>query len=154
VTIERISIVVLALIAVVMGANYVSATSRFLDANRAYDSLGLTLESFGYEDPETPFLVEFGVENPAGTEIEVLSIRLTLRAGLQSVGGGELFIRESLQPGETQVYAVPVRISDLTYMRRLEDDEISWLIRGEIQVRLDADMSPVWIQFSVRVITP
>lgn len=152
-TIERISLVILALIAVVMGANYVSAAGRFLDANRAFDALSLTLESFAYEDAETPFQVEIGVENPAGTDIEILAVHLTLRAGLQTVGGGELHVQDILHPDDVVVYTIPVRITDVNHVRRIEDREISWLIRGEIQVRLDADINPVWIQFSVRTVT-
>jgi hypothetical protein len=65
VTTERIALTLLALIAVVMGANYVSATSRFLDANRAYDSLSLSLESFTFSDAASPVIVEIGIENPS-----------------------------------------------------------------------------------------
>jgi hypothetical protein len=144
----------LALIAIVMGANYVSATSRFLEANRAYDSLGLTLESFEFSDAASPVLVEIGIENPSSNAIEILAMNVTLRAGVQSVGGGDLFINEFLEPGQGKTYLVNARVVDQNFVERLEDEEISWLIRGEVQVRLDADLAPVWIQFSVRAVTP
>lgn len=153
-TIERIALTLLALIAVVMGANYVSATSRFLDANRAYDSLSLTLESFEFTDAVSPVLVEIGIENPSPNAIEIRALNVTLRAGVQSVGGGDLFINEVLEQGQKQTYVVNARVVDKNYVSRLEDGEISWLMRGEVQVRLDADIAPVWIQFSVRAVSP
>ena len=153
-SIERISVVILALIAVVMGANYVSATSRFYDANKAYDALALSLVSFEYSGVTEPVPVEINIENPSSNSIDILALRLTLRAGLQNVGSGEIYIDEQLFSGATQTYLVPARILDQNVMLRLEDDEIRWLIRGEVQVRIDADMEPVWIQFSVRTVSP
>jgi hypothetical protein len=153
VTIERVALTLLALIAVVMGANYVSATSRFLDANRAYDRLELTLESFEFSDAASPVLVEIGIENPSSNAIEILAMNVTLRAGIQSVGGGDLFLNDVLEQGQRETYVVNARVVDQNFVSRLEGSEISWLIRGEVQVRLDADIAPVWIQFSVRAVT-
>lgn len=152
-SIERISVVILALIAVVMGANYVSATSRFYDANKAYDALALDLVSFTYSGASDPVPVEISIENPSTNSIDILALRLTLRAGLQNVGGGEIYLGEQLASGASQTYLVPARILDQNIMRRLEEDEIRWLIRGEVQVRIDEDMEPVWIQFSVRTVS-
>jgi len=153
VTIERVALTLLALIAVVMGANYVSATSRFLDANRAYDRLELTLESFEFSDAASPVLVEIGIGNPSSNRIEILAMNVTLRAGVQSVGGGDLFLNDVLEQGQRETYVVNARVVDQNFVSRLEGSEISWLIRGEVQVRLDADIAPVWIQFSVRAVT-
>lgn len=138
----------LALIAVVMGANYVSAASRFLDVNRAYDSLQLELESFTYRNPQSPVYVDIIVENPAHTEIEVLAIRVSLRAGLQLVGGGEVQVLDILAPGASKTYQIEAHVSDVSVVERAAvDDVIDWSVRGEIQVRLDEDVEPVWMKF-------
>jgi hypothetical protein len=151
---ERISISVLALLALVLGANYVSATGRFLDANRAYDGLDLSLVDFQFTSVEDPVLVQIAVDNPSETDIEILALNVTLRAGLQSVGGGEVRVNEILPAGGATEVLVDARITDQNVVVRLEGAEISWLMRGEIQVRLDNALAPVWIQFSVRTITP
>lgn len=150
---ERIALGVLALIALLMGVNYVSAASRFLDANRAYDGLALSLEEFSFTDADAPVIVELSVQNPSASDIDILALRITLRAGLQSVGGGEIYIDEVLPAGESTTYQVDARITDRNIVRRLEGEEINWLLRGEIQVQLDDRVQPVWIQFSVRTIT-
>lgn len=151
---ERIAVAALAVIALVMGVNYVNATARFLDANRAYDGLSLSLVEFQFTAADEPVLVTIDVDNPSGTDIEILAMNITLRAGLQSVGGGEVRVNEVLHPQSSTELHVEARITDQNIVRRLEETEINWLVRGEIQVRLDDDLSPVWIQFSVRTITP
>lgn len=151
-TVERISMLVLALVAVVMGANYVSASSRFLDANRAFQGLTLELESFTYQNPQSPVYYAITVENPAETDVEVLAVRTTLRAGVQLVGGGELYATEVLQPHESFTYDVTAHISDVSLVERAESEgPIDWLIRGEILVRLDPGISPVWVRFSEEI---
>lgn len=138
----------LALIAVVMGANYVSAASRFLDVNRAYDSLQLELESFTYRNPQSPVYVDIIVENPAHTEIEVLAIRASLRSGLQLVGGGEIQVMDVLAPGDSKTYQIAAHISDVSVLEQADaEGAIDWSVRGEIQVRLDEDVEPVWMKF-------
>lgn len=145
----------LALIAVVMGANYVSASSRFLDANRAFEGLTLELESFTYRNPQSPVDYTITVRNPAGTDVEVLAVRTTLHAGLQLVGGGELYATEILAPDESATYEVAARISDVSLVERAASEgSIEWVVRGEIQVRLDLDMKPVWIRFSANAVSP
>ena len=140
----------LGVLAVVMGVNYVSASSRFLDANRAYDSLTLSLVDFKYQGPDQPVQIAIGVENPAGTSIEVLALRVTLRAGLQQVGGGEIRVDDILPAGASTTYLIDGRIDDRTYVSRLDPAAaIRWRIRGEIRVRLDQDVAPVWIRFAV-----
>jgi hypothetical protein len=155
VTVERISMFLLALIALVMGANYVSASSRFLNANRAYEGLELQLESFTYRNARSPIYYSITVGNPAGTAIEVLALRTTVRAGAQLVGGGEIYSTEVLSPGDSTTYAVTAQISDIAVLERAEaEGSIDWLIRGELQVRLDEDVESVWVQFSVRAVSP
>lgn len=150
---ERICLGLLALIALVMSINYVGATGRFLDANRAYDGLALTLETFEFTSAQEPVGVAILVENPADTDIDVIALNITLRAGLQSVGGGEIRVNEVLPAGASRLFEVSARITDQNIVRQLEHSDINWLIRGEIQVRVDEDLAPVWIQFSVRAIT-
>jgi hypothetical protein len=88
------------------------------------------------------------------TAIEILAINVTLRAGIQSVGGGDLFPDDFLEQGQRRTYVINARVVDQNYVNRLEGNEINWLIRGEVQVRLDEDLAPVWIQFSVRAVSP
>ncbi len=153
--VERLSLVLLALIALVMGANYVSASSRFLDANRAYDEIAVHLESFTYRDARSPVHFAITVSNPAGTAIEVLAIRTTLRAGVHLVGGGELYATDVLSPGDAVTYEVNARINDVSVLERVEaEGPIEWLIRGEFQVRLDEDLQPVWLRFSAEPEAP
>lgn len=149
--VERLSLLILAILAVVMGANYVSASSRFLDANRAYDELELQLESYQYRNPQSPVYYSISVRNPAGSAVEVLELRTTLRAGVQLVGGGDLRASQTLEPGDAVVYDVTARINDVAVMERLEaEGPVEWLIRGEIQVRFDDSIEPVWVRFAVR----
>lgn len=151
---ERIALGVLALIAVVMGVNYVSAAARFLDANRAYDGLELSLEEFSFTNAESPVLVRLSVTNPSGSDIDVMSLRVTLRAGLQTVGSGEIYVDDRLLAGQSLTYRIDADIMDRNVVRRLQDEEINWLLRGAIQVQLDEQVPPVWIEFSVRTISP
>lgn len=151
-TVERISMFVLTLVALLMGANYVSATSRFLDANRAFQELTLELASFNYENPQLPVYYSVTVTNPAKTDVEVLAVRTTLRAGVQLVGGGELYATEVLQPDESFTYDITAHISDVSLVERAElEGPIVWLIRGEILVRLDQEISPVWVRFAKEI---
>lgn len=150
---ERIALGVLTLIAIVMGVNYVSATARFLDANRAYDGLTLALEEFSFVDAESPVPVAISVTNPSGSDIDVMSLRVTLRAGLQTVGNGEIYVEDRLLAGETLTYRIDATIMDRNVVRRLQDEPINWLLRGAVQVQLDERVPPVWIEFSVRTIS-
>lgn len=153
-SVERVALTILAAIAVIMGANWISATARFYDANQAYDRLQPSLEAFEFTDAHSPVLVNIGVENPSRTSIEVLQVRITLRAGVQSVGGGTAVINELLDAGGFRVYRVEARITDRNYVDRLESESIDWLLSGELQVRLDPDIAPVWIDFRGRTVTP
>lgn len=151
---ERIAVGVLALIAIVMGVNYVSAAARFLDANRAYDGLELSLEEFSFTNAESPVLVRLSVANPSGSDVDVMALRVTLRAGLQTVGSGEIYVDDRLLAGQSLTYRIDATIMDRNVVRRLQDEEINWLLQGAIQVQLDEQVPPVWIEFSVRTITP
>ncbi len=149
-TIERIALTLLAIAAVVLSVNYVSATTRFFAANQAYDLLEPSLEDFTFTGVEDPVLVDFGIANPSGTDVVILQVRVTLRAGLQGVGGGSAQVREPLPAGESMVVRIDAAISDRNYVRNLEGQQISWLLSGEIQVQLDPDIEPVWVDFRVR----
>ena len=150
---ERVALGLLALIALVMSVNYVSATGRFLDANRAYDGLGLSLDEFSYTGVESPVRVRLTVANPSDSDVDILALRISLRAGLQLVGGGEIYVNDVLAAGESRSYQVDAEIDDKNVVSRIESEGINWLLRGEIQVQLDERVEPVWIQFSVRTIT-
>lgn len=149
-TIERIALTLLAIAAVVLSLNYVSATTRFFAANQAYDLLEPSLEGFTFTGVDDPVLVDFGITNPSSTDVSILQVRVTLRAGLQGVGGGSVQVQESLHAGESMVVRIDAVISDRTYVRNLDGTEISWLLSGEIQVQLDPDIEPVWVDFRVR----
>ncbi|CAN5301006.1 hypothetical protein BH23CHL1_BH23CHL1_05340 [soil metagenome] len=152
--VERLSLLLLALIAVVMGVNYVSASSRFLHANRAFQELTLELDSFTYRNPQSPVYYAITIGNPANTEVEVIAIRTTLHSGLQLVGGGEIRAAEVLATDESTTYEVTARISDVSLVERAESEgPIKWIVRGEVLVRLDLDMTPVWIQFSADAVS-
>lgn len=153
-SIERGALVILALIAVVMGANWVSATTRFYDANQAYDRLTPTLEGFEFTGPNDPVFIDIGISNPSRTDVEVLWLRISLRAGLQSVGGGEVEVRQMLEAGGYEVFRVEAHITDRTYIERLEGEPINWLLSGQLQVRLDPDITATWINFRVRAESP
>lgn len=153
--VERLSMAILALLAVVLGVNYVSASSRFLDANRAYDELELELQSFQYRNPQSPVYYSIVIRNPADTSIDVMEMRTTLRAGVHLVGGGDVRIADTLSPGSEVTFDVAARINDVAVLERVETDgAIEWLIRGEVQVRFDESIEPVWVRFAVRTQTP
>jgi hypothetical protein len=153
VTASRAALALLFLAALAMSVNYVSATVRFFHANQAYDLLEPTLEDFRFTNADEPVLVEFGLVNPSSIDIEILQIRVTLRAGLQIVGGGTLQVDEMLPAGEFLSYRIPATISDRNTIRSLEGEQISWLLSGEVQVRLDPDIDPAWMNFRVRTET-
>lgn len=152
-SVERIALSLLAIAALVLSVNYVSATTRFFAANQAYDLLEPSLQGFAFTGADDQVLVDFGISNPSDSDVTILQVRVTLRAGLQGVGGGSVQVHELLPAGASDVYRIEANISDRSFVRSLEGTEISWLLSGEIQVQLDPDIDPVWVDFRVRTVS-
>jgi sporulation-control protein spo0M len=155
VTLPRIALGLLGVLAIVLGANLVSATNRFVTAYDAYDAVRLELVEFEYTSPDEPVRTVVTITNPTGITVEVRAIELRLDAGIRRVGGGETRIgREAtaeqieaftLLPGETQEFEIILNIDDRTYVRDLGDAEIDWRVTGRFQVKLDEGIDEEWI---------
>lgn len=150
--VQRSAFGLLALLAVVLGINLVTASSRFTTAYDVYDQLGLELEHFQYTTPDAPVETTLRVTNPSGQTIDVIAIELRLNAGVHRVGGGELRPRAEFPPQHSAAYSIPININDRDYVQRLGTDDIDWRVTGRIQVLLDEALDPVWIPFVVRYI--
>jgi hypothetical protein len=155
VTFPRIALGLLAVLAVVLGINLVSATDRFVTAYDAYDAVRLELTEFEYVNPDEPVRTVVTITNPTGITVEVRAIELKLNAGIRRVGGGETRIDSrptqemidtyTLAPGETQQFEVILNIDDRTYVRDLGDVEIDWQVTGRFMVKLDKGIDEEWI---------
>jgi hypothetical protein len=145
----------LAVLAVVLGINLVSATDRFVTAYDAYDAVRLELTEFEYVNPNEPIRTVVTITNPTGITVEVRAIELKLDAGIRRVGGGETRIDTrptqemtdtyTLGPGEAQQFEVILNIDDRTYVRDLGDVEIDWQVTGRFMVKLDKGIEEEWI---------
>jgi hypothetical protein len=155
VTFPRIALGLLAVLAVVLGINLVSATDRFVTAYDAYDAVRLELTEFEYVNPDEPVRTVVTITNPTGITVEVRAIELKLDAGIRRVGGGETRIGPrptqemidtyTLDPGESQQFEVLLHIDDRTYVRDLGDVEIDWQVTGRFMVKLDEGIDEEWI---------
>jgi sporulation-control protein spo0M len=155
VTLPRIALGLLGVLAIVLGANLVSATNRFVTAYDAYDAVRLELVEFEYTSPDEPVRTVVTITNPTGITVEVRAIELRLDAGIRRVGGGETRINRgstaeqieafTLLPGETQEFEIILNIDDRTYVRDLGDAEIDWRVTGRFQVKLDEGIDEEWI---------
>jgi hypothetical protein len=152
VIVQRIALLLLAALALVLGINLISATSRFTNAYETYDTLYLELTSFNYTDPDTPVPTTFTIGNPTRNTIEVIEIELNLNAGIHRVGGGTNRVLDVLEPGETRGYPVELLIFDRDYITRRIEGEPEWRMRGRVMVSIDPAIEPVWIPFVVRYI--
>ena len=154
-TFPRIALGLLAVLAVVLGINLVSATDRFVTAYDAYDAVRLELTEFEYVNPDEPVRTVVTITNPTGITVEVRAIELKLNAGIRRVGGGETRIDSrptqemadtfTLGPGEAQQFEVILNIDDRTYVRDLGDIEIDWQVTGRFMVKLDKGIDEEWI---------
>lgn len=154
-TLPRIALGLLGVLALVLGVNLVSATDRFVTAYDAYDKLTLELTDFQYASPDDPVRTVVTITNPTGITVEVRAIELKVNAGIRRVGGGETRIvssapqaerdRFTLQPGESQQFEVILNIDDKTYVRDLGDSAIDWRVTGRFLVKLDEGIDEEWI---------
>lgn len=154
-TIPRIALALLGMLALVLGINLVSATNRFVTAYDAYDAVRLEMTAFEYTSPDDPVRTVVTIRNPTDITVEVRAIELKLNAGIRRVGGGETRIetgapREkrdqfTLGPGEAQEFEVILSIDDRTYVRDLGAVEIDWRVTGRFMVKLDEDIDEEWI---------
>ncbi len=154
-TLPRIALGLLGILAIVLGANLVSATNRFVTAYDAYDSVRLELTEFEYVNPDEPVRTVVTITNPTEITVEVRAIELKLNAGIRRVGGGETRIDSrpspemadiyKLGPGEAQQFEVILNIDDPTYVRDLGDVEIDWQVTGRFMVKLDEGIDEEWI---------
>lgn len=146
---QNIALGILALLAILAGANMVVASNRFVAAYDAYDRLGLSLSKFHYTDPDTPVEAEFVVTNPSSEKITVREIELRLRLGVHDVGGGEIRPGTVLGPGESLTAPVTLAINDRNLIRRA-DEPLDWQVSGRVQIQLSPAIDPVWVPFVVR----
>ncbi len=154
-TIPRVAIGLLGVLALIFGINLISATDRFVTAYDAYNAVRLELVEFEYIDPDTPVRTVVEITNPTGITVDVRAIELRLNAGIRRVGGGETRINRlasqdirdqfSLGPGEVQRFEVQLNIDDSTYVRDLGDAEIDWQVTGRFMVKLDEGIDEEWI---------
>jgi hypothetical protein len=155
VTLPRIALGLLAVLAVAFGVNLVSATDRFVTAYDAYDALRLELTEFHYTSPDEPIQTVVTITNPTGITVDVHAIELKLNAGIRRVGGGETRIissspadmreRFTLSPGESQQFDVTLNIDDRIYVRDLGDSDIDWRVTGRYLVKLGKGIDEEWI---------
>jgi sporulation-control protein spo0M len=155
VTLSRIALGLLGVLALAFGINLVSATDRFVTAYDAYDKLRLEMTEFHYTSPDEPVQSVVTITNPTGISVDVRAIELKLNAGIHRVGGGETRIissasasereRFTLSPGESQQFDVTLNIDDPTYVRNLGDAEIDWRVTGRFQVKLGKGIDEEWI---------
>lgn len=148
--VQRTALGLLVLLAVILGINLVTSSSRFTTAYDVYDQLGLELEQFEYTNPDEQIATSLRVTNPSGKTIEVIAIELRLNAGVHRVGGGELRPGVEFPPNHSAAYSIPLNINDSDYVERLGSDEIDWRVTGRIQVLLDEAIDSIWIPFVVR----
>jgi hypothetical protein len=150
--VQRIALGLLAIFAMAMGLNLISATSRFVEAFKTYDTLHLALTEFHYTDPSSPIETRFEVGNTSRRTIDVIAIELNLNVGVHRVGGGENRVLDTLAPGQTASYPVLLNIFDRDYVERRVVGTPDWRVRGRVMVEIDPAIGPVWINFVARYI--
>jgi hypothetical protein len=150
VTRQRVAFALLAVLAVVFGANLTTAATRFVRAYNAYDRLELNLTSFRYVMPDQPVETTFRVSNPSGESVELIEVELRISVGVHSVGGGQVRPQVTLAPDGSQEIPVALSINDKDYIMRAGTDALDWRVSGRVQVQLNPAIDPVWIPFVVR----
>ncbi len=146
---QFVALGLLAVLAILAGANMFVASSRFVAAYDAYDRLELSLTRFEYERPEQPIETTFVVANPTGERVRVREIELRLRIGVHDIGGGEVRPGTELGRGESLSVPVQLAIDDENYVRRASEP-LDWRVSGRVQVQLNPAIDPVWVPFVVR----
>lgn len=149
---RRIAVALLAVLAIALGINMVGASSRFVTAHDTYDRIEMELTTFRFTDSSIPIDTTFVVRNPTSRTIEVIEIELGLNAGIHRVGGGVARPVTEVPPGEMLSTPVDLIIFDRDYVDRQASGEIDWRLRGRMMVRIDPDIDPEWIPFTVRYI--
>lgn len=149
-TIQRTSVGLLAVFAVVMGINLVSAASRFTTAYDTYDRIYMELTDFTFVDLDSPVQTEFVIANPTRQTIDIIAIEMALSSGIHRVGGGENRVMDRLGPGDSGTYPVELRIFDRSFIERNVVGDVDWRVRGRVMVQLDPAIDPEWIPFTVR----
>ncbi len=144
-----LALVLLALLAILAGANMLVASSRFVAAYETYDRLELSLSRFHYTSPDAPIEAEFVIANPNGQRATVLAVELRLQLGVHDIGGGEARPAEVVERGGSLTIPVELAINDKSYVRRASEP-LDWRVSGRVQVQLDPAIDPVWIPFVVR----
>ena len=147
-----LALTALAVLAVLLGINLLTATRRSVEAYAAYDELELTLESFEYSAPDEPVIVRIRVGNPTDDLLEITSLDLRIAAGVHTVGGGTIRETTLLEPHGSTVITVDAAIDDETYVAQLDQQSIEWIINGRIQVQLEHG-EPTWIPFGTRYVS-
>lgn len=145
------ALLALGVLAVVFGANLITAATRSVDAYKAYDQLVLTLEDFRFTATDQPVIVRIRVGNPTSAPLVIESLDLRLAAGVHTVGGGVLREEHALDGGASTVLTISAAIDDETYVEQLGNTDIEWIIQGRILVRLEHG-EPTWIPFGTRYI--
>lgn len=148
-TVPRVALGLLALLAIVAGANLLVASNRFVSAYDAYDRLELTLGRFHYTTPDAPVETEFIVTNPSGERVTIREIELRLKLGVHDIGGGEVRPGSVLGRGESLAVPIDLAIDDKHYVREAAEP-LDWQVSGRVQVQLNRAIDPVWIPFVVR----
>ena len=151
-TVPRISLAILAIMAVLFSVNLVTSANRFVNAYRVYDRFELAMTRFSYTSPDDPVEIVMVVSNPTEHTFTVQAIDIRLDIGVHRVGGGILYLDEPVQfpPGHMQEFPMELRINDRTYVRRLNTPTPDWRVTGEIQVVLGSGIEPEWVRFTVR----
>ncbi|HUG15642.1 MAG TPA: hypothetical protein VMM78_11575 [Thermomicrobiales bacterium] len=148
--VQRVSVVLLAVLAVALGINLLSASGRFVTAHDTYDRIELELTTFQYVAADAPIETTFVARNPTSRAIEVIEIELGLNVGVHRVGGGVARPRAVVPVGEELATPMRLVIYDIDYVQRRDDGALDWRLRGRILVRIDPDIDPEWIPFTVR----
>jgi hypothetical protein len=150
---SRVALALLAVLAVLLGYNLVTATSRYVATYEAYDRLALELERFDFAGPSAPVSITIGVGNPSGETLEIAELELTLRAGVHVVGGGQVIPKLRLRPDQRELFIISAAISDQHYVEQLAGQAIEWQIGGRVLVRSARGAESEWITFGTRYIT-
>lgn len=153
-TVERVALALLVLLAGVFGVNLAGGTARFIDSFETYDLLTFSVEEFTYNGPHEPIDVALRVTNPSDQDIDITAVEIAYRTAGRAMGGGAVRPGITLPAGESVVVPFQARISFPTHLEQLGPDaELEWLATGRIRVRLDPDLDTTWVAFRFEAVT-
>ncbi len=153
--IERIALLLLALIAIISGYALSVAASRFGNATETFDAIQFDLESFDYQRGDDTVEFSIRVTNPAMNDVLVTYVEYSFVINGVLSGGGDERPGIIIPPGESALLQLQGRITDMNYVNRIDPDEtISWLVNARIQISVDERMDAVFIPFFFRTETP